>query len=134
MSGARDIAMNVLGITSCAGGMKSPPKQSQRNVWKEERKHANSDPEKRLLIVVGSVSDHCCELLLSSPHFCFAVLCLVAQSGLILCNPTNCSLPLSVRILQAKILQWVAMTASRGFSQPRNRTRVSCIAGRFFTS
>lgn len=36
MLGARDIAMNVLEITSCAGGMKSPPKQSQRNVWKEK--------------------------------------------------------------------------------------------------
>ena len=35
-------------------------------------------------------------------------------------------------ILQARILEWVAMPSSRGSSQPRNRTRVSCIAGRFF--
>ena len=33
-----------------------------------------------------------------------------------------------------KILEWVAYPFSRGSSQPRNQTRVSCIAGRFFTS
>ena len=32
------------------------------------------------------------------------------------------------------ILEWVAYPFSRGSSQPRNRTRVSCIAGGFFTS
>ena len=33
-----------------------------------------------------------------------------------------------------RILEWVASSISRGSSQPRNRTRVSCIAGRFFTN
>ena len=33
-----------------------------------------------------------------------------------------------------RILEWVAYSFSRGSSQPRNRTRVSCIAGRFFTN
>ena len=42
--------------------------------------------------------------------------------------------PLSMGILQARILVWVAMPSSRGSSQPRNRTGVSCISGRFFTS
>ena len=37
-------------------------------------------------------------------------------------------------ILQARILEWVAFPFCRGSSQPRNRTRVSCIAGGFFTS
>ena len=37
-------------------------------------------------------------------------------------------------ILQARILEWVAFPLSRGSSQPRGRTQVSCIAGRFFTS
>ena len=37
-------------------------------------------------------------------------------------------------ILQARILKWVAFPFSRGFSQPRNRTQVSRIAGGFFTS
>ena len=36
-------------------------------------------------------------------------------------------------ILQARILEWVAMLHSRGSSQPRDRTQVSHIAGRFFT-
>ena len=35
-------------------------------------------------------------------------------------------------ILQARILEWVACPFSRGSSWPRNRTRVSCTAGRFF--
>ena len=33
-----------------------------------------------------------------------------------------------------RILEWVAYPFSSGSSQPRNRTGVSCIAGRFFTS
>ena len=37
------------------------------------------------------------------------------------------------RILQARILEWVANPFSRGFSQPRDWIWVSCIAGRFFT-
>ena len=37
-------------------------------------------------------------------------------------------------ILQARILEWVAFPFSRGSSQPRDGTQVSCIAGRFFTS
>ena len=36
-------------------------------------------------------------------------------------------------ILQARILEWVAMPSSRGYSQPRDWTWVSHIAGRFFT-
>ena len=35
-------------------------------------------------------------------------------------------------ILQARILEWVACPFSSGSSWPRNRTRVSCIAGGFF--
>ena len=37
-------------------------------------------------------------------------------------------------ILQARILEWVAITFSRGSSQPRDQTQVSRIAGGFFTS
>jgi len=33
-----------------------------------------------------------------------------------------------------RILEWVAYPFSRGSSQPRNQTRVFCIAGRFFTN
>ena len=58
------------------------------------------------------------------------------QSYLTLCNPMNCSLPGSSvhGILQAKILEWVAVPSSKGSSWPRNWTRSSCgscIAGGF---
>jgi len=59
----------------------------------------------------------------------------VAQSCPTLCNPMDYSLPgASVHeILQARMLQWVAVSFSRGSSQPRDQTQVSQIAGRFFT-
>ena len=41
--------------------------------------------------------------------------------------------PLSMGILQARILEWVAMPFSRAPSQPRDRTQVSCIEGGFLT-
>ena len=47
--------------------------------------------------------------------------------------PTLCD-PIVHGILQARILEWVAFPFSRGSSQPRDRTQVSHIAGRFFTS
>ena len=40
--------------------------------------------------------------------------------------------PLSMGLLQARMLEWVAIPFSRGSSQPRVRTQVSCIAGRCF--
>ena len=45
-----------------------------------------------------------------------------------------CQAPLSLGILQARILEQVAMPSSRETSQPRDQTQVSCIAGRFFTA
>ena len=66
---------------------------------------------------------------------CVCVCVLVAQSCPTLCNSTDCSLPgFSVHgILQAGIPEWTAIPFSRGVSQPRDETLVSCIAGRFFT-
>ena len=58
----------------------------------------------------------------------------VAQSCLTLCNPMDCSLPgSSHRIFQARVLEWVAISFSRGSSPPTDQTRVSCIVGRRFT-
>ena len=60
---------------------------------------------------------------------------LVAQSCPTLCNPMDCS-PAGSSVhglLQARILEWVAIPISRRTSQPRDRTQVSCIAGGFFT-
>ena len=64
------------------------------------------------------------------PSMCCAVLCLVTQSCLTLCNPWPVArqAPLSMGILQARILEWVAMSSSRGSYQPRDRTQVSDIA------
>ena len=58
----------------------------------------------------------------------------VAQSCLTLCDPMDCSLPGSSvhGILQARVLEWVAISFSRGSSQPRDRTQVSRIGGRCF--
>ena len=58
----------------------------------------------------------------------------VAQSCPTLCYPVDCSLPDSSLhgILQAGILEWVAISFSRESSQPRDQTQVSRIAGRRF--
>ena len=55
--------------------------------------------------------------------------CLATSVMANFCNPMDCSLPGSSihRILQARILEWVAVTFSRGSSQPRDRTPVSYI-------
>ena len=59
----------------------------------------------------------------------------VAQSCPTLCDPVDCSpLGSSVHgILQARVLEWVAISFSRGSSPPRDRTQVSRIVDRRFT-
>ena len=65
------------------------------------------------------------------------MLCLVTQSYPTVCDPINVTnsdkAPLFMGILQARILEWVAMPSSRGSSQPRNPTQVSRVVGGFFT-
>ena len=58
-----------------------------------------------------------------------------AQSCPSLCNPMDCSLPGSsvLGIFQATVLEWIAISFSRGSSQPRDQTRVSRIVDRRFT-
>ena len=58
---------------------------------------------------------------------------LVSQSCPV-CDPMDCSLSGSSLhgVLQARILEWVAIAFSRGSSQPRDQMQVSCIAGRWF--
>ena len=52
------------------------------------------------------------------------------------CDPMNCSPPGSSvhRIFQARTLEWVAISSSRGSSWPRDPTCISFIEGRFFTT
>ena len=61
---------------------------------------------------------------------------LVTQSCPTFCDPMDCSPPGSSvhEIFQARILEWLAISFSRGSSQPRGGTRVTCTAGRFFTT
>ena len=53
-----------------------------------------------------------------------------------LCDVMDCSPPGSslYGIFQAMILEWVAISFSRGSSWPRDQTHIACIAGRFFTT
>ena len=67
---------------------------------------------------------------------CYPV-CMCAQSCPTLCNPMECSPPVSSvhGISQGRILEWVAISFSRISSQPRDQTQaISCIADGFFTT
>ena len=84
----------------------------------------------------GTIRIQCCFIHLCwlwETSVCCAV-CLVTQSCLTLWDPMDCSLPgFSVHgILQARILEWVAISSSRGSSQQRDRTCISCVS-EFFT-
>ena len=63
---------------------------------------------------------------------CVCVSCSVVSNSL---RPKDCSPPGSSvnGILQARILEWVAVPFCRGSSLARDQTWISCIAGRFFT-
>ena len=85
---------------------------------------------------------HCQFSPLFSAHLCIKIdidrVCLCAQSlsyVQLFVTPWTvaCQAPLSLGILQTRILKWVAMPSSRGFSQPKDQTQVSLIASRFFT-
>ena len=64
--------------------------------------------------------------------------CVCVYAPTLLTDPLDCSPPGSSihGILQARILEWVAIPVSWGSSQPRDRTQVSyvCITGQFFTT
>ena len=62
--------------------------------------------------------------------------CLVAKSCPTLSDPMNCRMPGSTvhRIAQARVLEWVTISFSRGSSWSRDWTNVSCVTGRFFTT
>ena len=75
-------------------------------------------------------------LNLLSPKTTFIIpILLVVQSCPTLCDPMDSSqLGSSIHgILQARILEWVAIPFSRAYFWPKDRTQVSCIAGGFFT-
>ena len=80
---------------------------------------------------------------LTRPHKCqinvFLCACYVASVGLTLCDPVDCNPQGSSvhRILQARILEWVAIPCSRRSSPPRDWNFVACVscfAGRYFNN
>ena len=66
---------------------------------------------------------HYCEYLRVLVHL-ILITCSVSQSRLTLCDPLDCSPPGSSvhGILKARILEWVAISSSRGSAWPRDRT------------
>ena len=62
---------------------------------------------------------------------CIYILVKVTQLCPTLCDPLDCTVH---GIFQARILEWVTFPFSRGSSQSRDQTQVSCIAGGFFTN
>ena len=57
-------------------------------------------------------------------------MCMLSQSCPTLCDPMDCSPPDSSvhGIFQARILEWVAISSSRGSSQSKDRTHISCVS------
>ena len=71
---------------------------------------------------------------LNLTNYPMLLLLLAAQSCPTLCSPRDCRPPGSSvhGILQARILEWVAMSSSAESSRPRDRTQVSCTAGTLY--
>ena len=84
-----------------------------------------------VLDFLGSTKSLIVLIFVSIVHFSLKV----AQSCLFLCDHMDYSLPGSSGhgILKARILKWVAISFSKGSSQPRDQIQVSHIVGRFFT-
>ena len=100
-------------------GRKKATQWTMKQSW-EQQCHESKEEEKEELNISKSMG----------------VCLLLAQSCPTLHDPTDpCSPPGSSvhGILQARILEWVAISFSKGFSWPRDRTWVSSITGRFFT-
>ena len=72
----------------------------------------------RELVTSQSPNGWCLE---STEYSLLGCCCVVVKSCLTLCDPMDCSLPQSSvhGILQARILEWVAISSSRGSSRPR---------------
>ena len=82
-----------------------------------------------------SAQDLVCVCVCVCVWVCVHTHTLSAQWCLTLCNPTDCSPPGSSDhgIFQARIIEWVAISSSRGSSRPRDQTYISRLVGRLFT-
>ena len=110
--------------------------------WLENKQDHKQTRESFFLTIIINLHDK--SLYLPWHHYFCSILfswivyidVLVSQSWLPLCDPMDCShqAPLSMEILQARMLEnGIAIPFSRGSSRPRDWTRVSCLADRFFT-
>ena len=118
--------------------------RSQGRAWNRFRK-SQLCPHCDLKLLANKLPDKMLFCSSKPPQFSS-----VTQSCLTLCDPFWGQMKVKVTepcpalcdsmdytvhgILQARILEWVAFSFSRGSSWPRNQTRVFCIAGRFFTN
>jgi len=84
-------------------------------------------------ILLSHIQGYCYHL--SKFHIYALVYCIGVFLSVFLCDPMDYSLPGSSihGIFQARILEWVAIPLSRATFPPRDRTWVSCNAGRLFT-
>ena len=82
-----------------------------------------SIPNACLLIEINKMLLHTC------------IICVCTEHAPTLCNPMDCSPPVSSvhYTLLARILEWIAISSSRGTSWPRDRTQTA-LAGRFLTT
>ena len=90
------------------------------NVWQKPLQYCNSPPtNQKKWKKIKKASDII--------WFYMMIIC-CAQSCPTLCHPMNCRPPGSSvhRVIQARILEWAAVSYSRGSSQPRDQTWVSC--------
>ena len=90
------------------------------SVWEKEPRFTTALNFRHLLKCRAQLCYYCC--LVAKSCWVFAAPWTVARQA-----------PLFIGISQVKILEWVPTAFSRGSFQPRNRTRVSCLAGRFST-
>ena len=94
-----------------------------KGAWHTEGTRVNSN----------NTRDDTCKSPRREPDVCVCVcvcVCVRARSCLTLPDPMNCSAPGSTvhGVVQARILEWVAISSSRGSSKPRDQTRISFIS------
>ena len=123
-------------------GQSSVPREiyAQQGIrWQQEAGKPCPPPHIVMVLPLDVKLSYVTCLIGNKTAWCFSFLIrmgmLVAQLCSTLYNPMNCRPPgSSVHVTsQARILEWVAMLSSRGSSQPRDWTRVSHTAVRFFT-
>ena len=109
----------------------STPFLPKSEVMKSKRsKYWPHDPSPKLIHASANVASSLRRFTNIFTFICPCVHAKSLQSCLTLCDPVNCSLPGSSvhRILQARILEWVAVPSSRGSSQTRAWTHFSCVS------